>query len=147
MVVLAWALGRAELPPYDEPCVPYRIGPYVGFLAEYGETVLVDAGLRPHAEIEHWADTYWALHWRLRQYGLDRSTIDFARAAAAAWFGPVETSDLKTIDGDLAIAGERIDRVSDLQYHEAVSIAQERHQAFNWLLGFEPVYSQVTTDT
>jgi hypothetical protein len=41
----------------------------------------------------------------------------------------------------------RIDNLEYSKYREILSIAQERHQAFNWLLGFEDLYSQVTTDT
>jgi hypothetical protein len=51
------------------------------------------------------------------------------------------------LDNDLAIDGVRIDKVENAAYRRTLSITQERHQAFNWLLGFERLYSEVTTDT
>jgi hypothetical protein len=63
-----------------------------------------------------------------------------------AW-GPLTLSDVSLIDGDLAIRGERIDRIPEDWYHRALSIARERHKAFNWLLGFDPVYSWVEAPT
>jgi len=56
-------------------------------------------------------------------------------------------ADVPLVDGDLEIRGERIDRASEKTRHEMLSIAQERHQAFNWLLGIEPIYLLVPTDT
>jgi hypothetical protein len=56
-------------------------------------------------------------------------------------------AEVELIDGDLAIGAERIDRAPDDSYRQAVSIVQERHQAFNWLLGLDPLYSEITTDT
>jgi len=40
-----------------------------------------------------------------------------------------------------------VDRVMDKRFRECLSIAQERHKALNWLMGLEPVYSLVETNT
>jgi hypothetical protein len=55
--------------------------------------------------------------------------------------------ELEFQDNDLAIDGVRIDKVEFKRFREVLSITQERHQALNWLMGFEQLYSQVTTDT
>jgi hypothetical protein len=51
------------------------------------------------------------------------------------------------IDNDISVGGIRIDQREYNKYRETLSIVQERHQAFKWLLGLESVYSAVTTDT
>jgi hypothetical protein len=147
MVVLAWALGCADLPRYDEQCDPKAVADRLGFLSDRSKTPLATPRLRESTEIEHWADTYLTLHWRLRQFSLDRIKMDFANFVSRCTWGPLNTKELELIEGDLAIQGQRIDRVPEWSYRTALSIAQERHRAFNWLLGYEPIYSEVTTDT
>jgi hypothetical protein len=66
---------------------------------------------------------------------------------AGRWSFESRLDGLEIIDRDLGIEGVRIDRLEYDRFRQLLSIAQERHQAFNWLLGFEPIYSQVTTDT
>jgi len=147
MVVLAWALGCADLPRYDEQCDPKSIADRMGFLADRPRTCLAAPRLRDSTEIEHWTDTYLTLHWRLQQFSLDRSPMDFVNFVSRCTWGPLTTEELELIDGDLAVQGHRIDRISEGSYRTALSIAQERHRAFNWLLGGGPKYSEVTTDT
>jgi len=147
IVPLAWSLGRAELPRYDEMCNSFDVAKRLGFLREGPNTALARPSLRPIADIAHWANTYLTLHWRLRQFSISHDRIPFADYVAWATWGPLTVAELDLIDGDLAVQGERIDRISRDQYDLATSIARERHQAFNWLLGFDPVYSLVRTPT
>ena len=147
MVVLAWALRRAELPAYHEQCEPSDVANPLGFLDERESTLLAVPQLRPSAEIEHWADTYLTLHWRLRQFSIDSKTLDFVSYVASCKWGPLTLDELEVVGTDLAIGGVRVDAVSESEFQSTLSITQERHQAFNWLLGEESVYSQVTTDT
>lgn len=147
MVVLAWVLGRAELPPYDVQCVPSDVANLLGFLEEREATPLDRPEVRPQDEIEHWADTYLTLHWRLRQFSLEARTIDFAGYVESCEWGPLITDELGMVDGDLSLGGARVDLAAESDFRSALSIARERHQAFNWLLGYDPVYSEVSTDT
>ncbi len=147
MVVLAWALGRASLPAFYAECDPPEVANALGFLAGKEDTVLKDARLRDQAEVLMAEETYLTLHWRLRQFSLDSKPIDFADYVARCNWGPLRLDEVPLRDGDLAIDGVRIDRVPDDLFHQTVSIVQERHRALNWLIGWEPVYSQVTTDT
>ena len=132
---------------YDSQCDSSAVAAKLGFLAERPGTVLAAPTLRERAEIEHWANTYLTVHWRLRQYRLNPGPIDFAAYAAACKWGPLTIAELSLIGGDLAIRGERIDRVDDDTRDRTYGAAQERHQAFNWLLGQTPIYSEVSTDT
>jgi hypothetical protein len=147
MVVLAWCLGRLQLPRYDEQYGSLQVAEALGFPRERSATVLAAPSLRPHPEIQHGANTYLTVDWRLRQYSVDPDPIDFANYVSHCTWGPLTLSDVSLIDGDLAIRGERIDRIPEDWYYRALSIARERHKAFNWLLGFDPVYSWVEAPT
>jgi hypothetical protein len=118
MAVLAWALQYVELPPVHIECDPSDTANAMGFLDARQNTPLHKPSLRDYGEIESWADAYLTFHWRLRQR-----------------------------DRDLAIAGVGIDKVEHATFRRILSITQERHQAFNWLVGLEGVYSEVMTDT
>jgi hypothetical protein len=147
MVVLAWALFRADLPPIHTECNPIEVANAMGFLEDRENTALQSPRLRDSTEIESWAETYLTLHWRLRQFSSTPERIDFVKYVSACTWGPLRLERLEILGDDLAISGERIEKVASDGFRQTLSITQERHQAFNWLLGFERVYSQVTTDT
>ena len=149
MLVLAWSLGRVELPRYDDydQYDSFDAANKLGFLAERSETVLARPLLRARAEIAHWANTYLTVHWRLRQHSIDRAPMDLADYVSQCVWGPLTLAEVELIDGDLGIRGERIDRVPYDWYYRTFSVTRERHQALNWLLGFGPAYSEVATDT
>jgi len=147
MLVLAWALGRSELVRYDQVCDSGEVGCALGFMYERSETVLAKPVLRDSGEIGRWRDTYLTIHWRLRQYQLHPEPIDFPDLVSWFNWGPLRLDDLDLVDGDLAICGRRIDRISFDEFAQTFSIVIERHKAFNWLLGAAGVYSAVSTDT
>jgi hypothetical protein len=147
LAVLGWALGRSELPPYDVGADPLAVADALGFREAANETVLADARLRAPEELVALADELLALHWRLRQYSLDGKAIDFKSTAAKAWFGPLPIARLRLAEGDLELRGVPIFRAPEALWREAMSIASERQQAANWLMGQDEIYSEVTTDT
>jgi hypothetical protein len=147
MAVLAWALYCADLPPIHTECDPSEVANAMGFLEDRENTALQSPRLRDSTEIESWAETYLTLHWRLRQFSQTPERIDFVKYVSACIWGPLRLEHLEILGDDLAINGERIEKVASDGFRRTLSITQERHQAFNWLLGFERVYSQVTTDT
>jgi len=147
MAVLAWALGCADLPPVHVECDSNATADAMGFLDDWEDTTLNGPDLRAWDEIQAWADTYLTLHWRLRQFSEEPGPIDFPAYVSACNWGPLRLDYLEIVDGDLAFDGVRIDQLADGAVNHALGIAQERHQAFNWLLGFDPRYSAVSTDT
>ena len=147
MVVLAWALGFAELPPIQEQCEPSDVANGMGFLGERDETPLSSPRLVPEAEIQRWADSYLTLHWRLREFKRTATRMHFPDYTKKCGWGPLSVSDLEIVVDDLAVDGVRIDELDSGVLQNLISITQERHQAFNWLLGLEAVYSEVATDT
>jgi hypothetical protein len=147
MVVLAWSLHYAQLPSFHRQCEPSDVANEMGFLEERQNTPFQAPRLRAASEIEEWADIYLSLHWRLRQFSMHPGPMDFVTYVANCTWGPLRLDHLEIIDRDLAVDGVRIDKLEYPRFRQSLSISQERHQAFNWLLGFEPIYSQVTTDT
>jgi hypothetical protein len=146
--VLVWSLGTMVLPRYDDDAAdPMEVLQSIGFMADRSRTVLHKPVLRPRAEIERAASINLTLQWRMRQYQRERVHIDFADYVGKATWGPLTTDGLELIDNDLAVRGERIDRIPEHERLMLHSLSQERHRAFNWLLGHGPIYSKVATDT
>lgn len=145
-LVLAWSLQRTALRAPDEECDSGQIADDLGFFRPRSATVLAKASLREGAEIAHWAGTYLTIHWRLMQFTIDPGPIDFPGLIARQNWG-LTLANIPLVEGDLAIQGQRIDRVPEDWRHHVLSIAQERHRAFNWLMGLDPIYSDVPTDT
>lgn len=147
MVVLAWVLGRASLPMFYAQCEPSEVANAMGFLAERESTVLTHPRLRHSSEVSVGEETYLTLHWRLRQFSIDSKPMDLAAYVASCNWGPLRLDQVMLCEDDLAIDGVRIDRLPYAVFRQTLSIVQERHRAFNWLIGWDSLYSQVTTDT
>lgn len=147
MVVLAWALHCAKRPTVHLQCDPSDIANEMGFLDDREKTPVLSPFLRDAIEIEKWADTYLTLHWRLRLITSDPGPKDFLSCVAGVAWGTLRLDELELMNRDIAIEGVPIDQLDFSTYRTMLSIVQERHQAFNWLLGLESVYSAVTTDT
>jgi hypothetical protein len=148
LVVLAWALGRFEIPPHDELVQLNPLWRSLGLLdAAAARELLADPTLRPREEIGTLRNRLFALHWRLRNFRINPGVMDFAEYARTCWFGPLDISGLPLVDGDLAIRGERIDRAPPDAFGSAHSTAQERHQAANWLWEGPQRYSEASVAT
>ncbi len=147
MVVLAWVLGCASLPTFYTECEPSDVANAMGFLGDREATVLRRRELRDSGEISVAEETYLTLHWRLRQFSNEPSPMDLAAYVESCKWGPLRLDQLELCEGDLAVQGVRIDRLDYAAFRRTLSIVQERHRAFNWLIGWDSVYSQVTTDT
>lgn len=101
LVVLAWALGRTDLPAFDEQCDPRRIADSLGFLRPRDATVLANPRLRSAKEIRAYGEFIYNAHWRLRDFqlfGRKRHCTKLVAASLRTRFG------LTLIDQDLAIA-------------------------------------------
>lgn len=134
--VLAWALGLVELPAPDVAVEPGAIYAAVGF-PRSADTIAVlgEVRLRSPEELVARREQLFAVHWRLRQHGLDGAPIDLGAFARTAWFGPLEV-DPATLadDGDLAVGGRTLTAAEPAAVRLASSIALERHRAIAWLL-------------
>jgi hypothetical protein len=93
------------------------------------------------------ADLTLAVRWRLREYSRRPEPIDFVELARRCEWAHMPVEDISLVNGDLAIRGSAISDTPELLLEECMSIARERQQAANWLVGFEEQYSEVTCDT
>ncbi|WP_395736659.1 DUF4272 domain-containing protein [Prosthecobacter sp.] len=147
LVVLIWALDFHELPAHDKCVDPKEVTDSIDFLHPDAADILEEIELESAEEIEAEASKAFAVHWRLRQFQMDGRRLDFAKFAETAWFGPLNIEGIALEDGDLAINGMAISKASAEQLASAMSIARERHRAFNWLLGHAEIYSDVDPST
>jgi hypothetical protein len=148
LVVLAWALNRFALSPYDQMVDPGKLLPAVGILnLELAQALLAEPALRPAAELEAYAREILGLHWRLRDFTLRPQAMDFRHFAENAWFGKMPLDNVRLIDGDLALQEFAIAQAPRELFSACMSAAQERHRAINWLQGWNEVYSDVDTST
>jgi hypothetical protein len=148
LVVLAWALGRFEIPPHDQVVEFNSLWNSLGlFDSPAARALLANPTLRSREEIGRLRNRLFALHWRLRNFHVNRKIMDFAEFARTCWFGPLDISGVPLVDGDLALRGERIDRALPGVFSSAHSTAQERHQAANWLREGPQRYSEASVAT
>jgi hypothetical protein len=148
LVVLAWALGRFEIPPHDQLVDASALWRSFGMLdAKVGLALLANPALRPGEEIAALRNRLFAVHWRLRNFKIKPAVMDFAEFARTCWFGPLDLSGLPLVDGDLGLKGQRIDRADEDDFSTAHSAAQERHQAANWLWEGPERFSEASVAT
>jgi hypothetical protein len=132
--VLAWALGRYEIPPHDQLVETGPLWRSLGLLdAELGRGLLAETTLRSEDELRVLRNRMFAFHWRMRNYSIKPEVMDFAEFARTAWFGPLDLTGLALAGGDLAIEGKRIDQAAPELVGRTHSAAMERHRAANWL--------------
>ncbi|HEX2081082.1 MAG TPA: DUF4272 domain-containing protein [Longimicrobium sp.] len=148
LAVLAWALGRFQLPPHDEPSHPDDVWSAMRLMdADGARALAAEAVLRPRDELQAMRERLFALHWRLRDFRLRARAMDFAEFARTCWFGPLDITGVPLVDGDLAIGGSRIDRADPDVLGRTQSAAQERHLAANWLWEGPALYSEADAST
>jgi len=146
--VLAWALNRFALPAYDQMVDPGKLLPSVAVLSdELAKVLLAEPALRPETELQAYETEILGIHWRLRDFTLRPTAMDFRHFAENAWFGKMPLENVRLVEGDLALREFAIAKAPRDLFSGCMSAAQERHRAINWLRGYDEVYSQVDTST
>jgi hypothetical protein len=146
--VIAWALGKTDIPSYDVQCDPAETSNNLGFLQTREQTVLTRPSLRSIEQLRDYNEFLYNLHWRIRNFSINRNRYDFESLAKKAWGEPLLRYGLKFADQDIEVAGKPLHQAADNEWRSLASITQERHRASNWLIGYasEDFY-EVTTDT
>ncbi|HJZ92023.1 MAG TPA: DUF4272 domain-containing protein [Gemmataceae bacterium] len=150
LAVLAWALNRLALPPYDEPAFPPdRAQKSVGFEnPDVARELLTSATLRPPAEIERYATTTTVVSWRCRTFRMypgPWDLIGYLRSQPS--FKETWLEGLRVVDGDLAVGSQPIASAPAERVQACERIAVERQTAAYWLEGDGAVYSKVDPTT
>jgi hypothetical protein len=148
VVVLAWALGKTELPGFNEQCDPAGSANRLGFLQPARSTALDGPELRSMSDLQEYNEFIYNLHWRLRDFQLRKQPYDFESLAGKAWGEPILRYGLILQERDLCVGGVPISRAEEIARRSLNSMTRERHRASNWLIGYglEDFY-EVTTDT
>ncbi|MEM6750681.1 MAG: DUF4272 domain-containing protein [Planctomycetota bacterium] len=149
LVVLAAALQRCELPAFDTCCVPREIAESCGLFlpAEELKALHQSAELLPRQAIEDITSQQLAIHWRIRDRGMQPERIDFTAVAREITWADFNLKGVSLVAGDLGIGGQPVDQAEPDLLRDIRSIVMERHKAANWLIGWDTLYSEVTTDT
>jgi hypothetical protein len=151
LVVLAWALGRCELPAYDQPVPfpPQQAQEAVGLAApDVARELLASAALRPATEIDRFATHITVVGWRLRQFGMVPVPMDYAGYLRGhGLFKETWLAGLRLVDGDLAVGAHAIADAPAEVVVRCRDAVDERRRAAYWLQGDDPVYSKVDPAT
>jgi hypothetical protein len=148
LAVLAWALGRFELPPYDQLVTPADLLRSLGILdADAARNLLASPSLRPPEELAAQRERIFTVHWRLTDWRVRPKPMDFEKLARTAWFGPLDLSGLRIVESDLAIGDLALSRAPADAVGSTASAAMERHLAANWLNGGSEIYSETDVST
>jgi len=117
--VLAWALGRFQLPPYDQPTDPDAVLQSLEFLSVNDAQALREsATLRPSEEIRRFASHITIVHWRIRTFQIDPQLVAPSVDFDVRGDGPVPT-DKGVVLRKIAAPGigERMDFAAYLRQH------------------------------
>jgi hypothetical protein len=162
LAVLAWALGRFELSPYDQSVKP-PLAESIGFSEErlaaldtsIAEKLFKDAQLRPADAIDRYAVHATLIHWRLRSSSLS-AEADSEQARGMNFAGYLREhpsfkeswlNGLRLKDKDLTIGGVALGEAQPKDVERCEAIAVERQIAACWLRGDAAIYSQVDPAT
>ena len=148
VTILAWSLGKLELPGLEDQCDPERSASSLGFLKPVGATALNGPQLRAPNILQEYNEFIYHVHWRIRDFSLIERPYDFESIARKAWGEPILRHGLQINEKDLCVDGVPIFSAPEDKRCTLASITQERHRASNWLIGYgsEDFY-EVTTDT
>jgi hypothetical protein len=146
--MLVWALGRAQLPPYDRRFDHARLL----------ETTLESAALRSAEEIDRARQVARLWHWRARtaalqseaggEVALPTQWQSFDQLVGATAMRGYERGLLpRPVRGDFPAFATIYRSLSAEQRAEAHQLAWQRHRALNWLCGLGKSWETVPTDT
>jgi hypothetical protein len=140
LAVLGWAMGRLDLPRYDELVSIDAVWDGLGFLeTDQVKEWLTKPPLRPRDQLEPVRRQMHLYSRRLDEFQQHPQAVDFQSAAAD---GPADVAPFELIDGDLALNGRRIDQAPPGVVEACRNIAVERSRAINWLCGGSDRYSE-----
>jgi hypothetical protein len=166
--VLAWALRRFRLPPYDAVVGSTVLEGLELFNPLASPDLRETAEMRPAEEIDRYAAQITIVHWRLRQFQLHRGSPVYREATRAAppWghgvgarmdfaahlhahprFQDYWLEGLRLVGGDLALGGQSIADASPEDVQQCMAMAVARQIAAYWLRGADPLYSRVRPNT
>jgi hypothetical protein len=146
LAVLAWALRRGEFPPHDQKVDAIAVTNALQFLDPDAETLLISPTVRDQAEPQAAREWFYDLHCKLG--GFLRHGGD---GRLASWIGDylaILGIDPKLVmhDGRLTVDGKPVGEANRRRLEEWESVIRERHRATIWLVGEQPLYTELSVD-
>ena len=141
--VLAWSLGRLELPPIDEQVSDGAVGD-VFFDLNFDSSAALS--LRPPDVISDYEMLMYNLNWRTNHFRSHPGRYDLRAMLADAPDLP-GVPPLHLLENDLAVGDAPIFRAPPDAVESVQSVVRERRWAASWLIGDHPRYGNVSLDT
>jgi hypothetical protein len=142
--VLAWALGRLDLPDVAMGTELADAVRAVGLLGDDARALVAAPVLRSDAERRALLERVYAVHWRLARFAEDEEPMDFACLGEVPrfWFGTLAVGGLALADRDLTLQGRPLDDFQRTSIETFCLRLEDRHRAATWLAGLHPLLSQ-----
>jgi hypothetical protein len=138
LVVLAWALGHADLPRHDQTVNPFDVAESVGLLCDDAEEFINSAQLRTPIELHDCRELMYALHCRLRAFLRRRECNNFPAWIEEEWLDRLRLNrDDLIIDADLRVGQTAIASATPEAVQRCEWAIHQRHRASIWLIGEE----------
>jgi hypothetical protein len=148
LAVIGWAVGRLDLPKYDELVDLDVVWDGLGLLqVPEVKAMLARPIMRPRGEMETVRQQMLGYHWRMREFRRSPKAVDFRAFAQDGPLGTIDLTPFELMDDDLAVLGHRIDSAPPEVLDACASIASERHRAINWLCWGPEAYSETDVST
>jgi hypothetical protein len=141
--VIAWALRRATIPGLDTDADGAAVAASLGWLDASVAPLATDTRLRHRDEVAVLLDIVSAVHWRLRERLESDARISLSRWAAPAYAWPEDVTPLVLQGDDLALGTTPILQLDGPALFGTLLRVRERHRAALWLLGQQPLYSDI----
>jgi hypothetical protein len=147
LAILAWALQRGEFPAHHEQVDPIAVTNALNFLDPDAEQLLRSPNLRELAELQAAREWFYDVHCKVRGF-LNRGT----ESHVSDWIGEQLTIlkiDPTTVirEGNLTVAGKLLRDTNREWLEDWESVICERHRAAIWLVGEDPLYTEISVAT
>jgi hypothetical protein len=147
LAILAWALRRADFPPHDQKVDPIAVTNALDFLNLDAAKLVNSHRVRSQDVLQAAREWFYDLHCTLRCF-LHHKGDGRPGAGVRDYLKILEIDPNRVIDdGCVVVDGSSLCKVGRKRVEEFESIVRERHRAAIWLVGEDPVYTDLNVDT
>lgn len=148
LAILAWALRRSEFPPHDKKVDPIAVTNALDFLSPDAADLLAFPRLRSKKKRQAVREWFYDVHCTLRGF-----LYHGGDGHLATWIGEylnilgIDPKEVMTEDCYLLFRGRRLQHAETDELENWEWIIRERHRAAIWLVGEDPLYTEISVDT
>jgi len=137
LAVLAWTLGRFELPLPDDHVDPKQVVDALEFMRDAASSLRTVPTVRPPQELALAQARLTLVRDRLRAFATARGRVDLEALARGAELGELVLAGVPLADGDLRIDGRPLVECPEERWREVLDAAEERCRSIGWICGGE----------